>query len=460
VAVADIDGDGLLDVVFIIPVGNSQLLLGDGTGQLQDSGLVLPSGSSGAAADIDLDGDIDLVIGRGLGADDVVLRNRGDGSFDTETLVAHDGDTYGLSFGDLDGDGDPDLFAARFLETIDISQLQLGLAAPTESVVFENWGGTLVPLEGALPDDIQDAASYQGQLLDADGDGDLDIYLTNDFGMWLRSNRLLLNDGSAHFTQAPDCGCELSVFGMGTSVGDVDQDGDADLFTTNLGGPVLQLGEGDGTYYDATLALGADLPPDAGGLASWGSAMQDLDGDGYPELAVAFGQLFHASEGGADLESYAADLGKSWVDAPDQPDVLLHNEGGQGFTDISEQAGFQDPGVTRDVAVGDLDRDGRPDLITAGVPFLRTWRTGGGCGPGVTIRFDGLSGVGLRAEVQAGGLRSSTVLTPSTTFSSSAEELYLGLGGASAADRIRLLRGATVLAEWTDVAAGTVLDMR
>lgn len=459
VVIADFDGDTWLDVVFVVPVEGTMLFRNDGAGGLVQTAVVLPAANTGAAADVDLDGDIDLLLGRGLGSSDLLLRNDGSGAFEETTLPASTDETFGLTLGDLDGDGDPDLFAARFLDTIDLDSIIAGAASTGETMVYDNVDGSFVVHDGAVPGAAQANASYQGQLLDFDDDGDLDVYLTNDFGMWVTPNRLLENQGDGSFARVADCDCELQVFGMGTSVGDVDGDGALDLFTTNLGPPALQLSDGSGAWYEAGRAMGLPFAPGDSPLASWGSALQDLDGDGDPELVVAYGQLFHFTDDDSQLEDYAGELLAGWEDAEAQPDALFRNDG-DGFTEIGAEAGFADPGVTRAVAIGDLDRDGRPDVVTGGVPFVRSWRGSGGCGPGLTIRFEGISGIGARAEVEAGDFQDAVWLLPSTTFGSSAEELYLGLGGEASAERVRLYIGGTLVEEWTDVAAGDILTAR
>ena len=94
------------------------------------------------------------------------------------------------------------------------------------------------------------------------------------------------------------------------------------------------------------------------------------------------------------------------------------------------------------LAVGDLDRDGAPDLVTAGWrgpgdPFVRTWLSTGAC-PGATVKLP-LQATGARATVDDGP---AWWLAPSTTFSSSAPELYLGLPEADTATlSLTLARG-------------------
>jgi hypothetical protein len=100
--------------------------------------------------------------------------------------------------------------------------------------------------------------------------------------------------------------------------------------------------------------------------------------------------------------------------------------------------GFQDGSRTRAFAAGDLDRDGRPDLVTVGKYFVRQWRTVGGCPPGATLRLFGENLVGAQLDATIGGVSQRQWFLPSTAASSNADELYLGFGGYPSAESVSL----------------------
>lgn len=120
--------------------------------------------------------------------------------------------------------------------------------------------------------------------------------------------------------------------------------------------------------------------------------------------------------------------------------------GPDGFTRV--ETGWNDVSRTRAVAIGDLDQDGRPDLVSAGKYALRTSRTDGGCDPGVTVTLDGGAtspeGIGSRVQVAEGGRVQTQWMLPSTTGSSNATQLFFGVEEA-----------ATLTVTWPDGAVTT-----
>ncbi|MCH6580907.1 MAG: VCBS repeat-containing protein [Nitrospinae bacterium] len=104
-------------------------------------------------------------------------------------------------------------------------------------------------------------------LADFDGDGDLDAYLvqsgdlgTTDAGTGAK-NRLYINRGDGYFDEAPQAhGAADGGYGMGVAAGDYDGDGDVDLYVTNVGPNVLLRNEGEGEFRDVTFSIGLDDP--------------------------------------------------------------------------------------------------------------------------------------------------------------------------------------------------------
>ncbi len=433
VALGDLDGDGWLDA-FMAYGGGSAIFLNDGAGVLRPApgatadGGPLPVGRAVALADLDADGDLDVYVGRDREAPGLILTNEGGLAFTAAELPDSAQAAATGAFGDFDGDGDLDLYVAATRTVTDATEVIDGTVRTGDGdrLFLQGADGSWTDETAArVPADTSHGWTFQGAPLDHDGDGDLDLYLAHDMGAYITPNVLLENDGTGHFTRATDCDCELVMFAMGAAVGDANADGRPDLYLTDIGGPDLLLNLGDGTFAEAAQALGADIPAGEQNLTSWGATFVDLNQDSFPDLAVTFGQLGQPDVIG-DLEG----IDPAWVDGSDQRSVLLTGGPDGRFTRRTEAW----PGAAnqRAVAVGDLDRDGDPDLVAAGKYFLRQWRTDGACGPGVRVVLHGPGrnpqAIGARVEVSVSGNRIVQWALPSTTGSSNAPELYFGVG--------------------------------
>jgi hypothetical protein len=204
-------------------------------------------------------------------------------------------------------------------------------------------------------------------LFDFDGDGDLDVYLTSgNFDLRPGSstarpvNRLYRQETDGTLTDATAAsGLGDPGYGIGVAVGDVDNDGDPDVYLTNFGRDKLYLNRGDGSFEDATAVAGIDVDG-----FSCSAVFCDYDLDGFLDLYVTqyvrydAGQYCRNSSGQRDYCSP-----KAFNPAPD---VLLRNEGDGTFTDVSREAGLHGTaGAGLGVVCEDFDDDGRPDIYAA-----------------------------------------------------------------------------------------------
>ena len=208
-----------------------------------------------------------------------------------------------------------------------------------------------------------------GGFFDYDGDGCLDIYLINGAAVLgtdydpAPQNALYHNRGAGTFADVTaHAGVGDTSYSMGCAVGDIDNDGDLDLYVTNFGANVLYRNEGDGTFADVT---GAAQVGDEGWGAS--AAFADIDRDGFVDLYVGnyhnFSYTNHrvCAEGGSGLQLYCGPEAFDGV-----TDVLYRNEGDGTFADITTAAGLgSTEGKELGVVFGDVDLDGDPDLYLA-----------------------------------------------------------------------------------------------
>lgn len=273
---ADLDNDGDLDIV-IAGADNNKIGVyeNDGTGHFTErtatSGIAAISTVAGLnTADYDNDGDLDILV-NGFFTPTRLYRN--DGNFTFVDVAPAAGinincPAFGSSWSDVDGDGYLDLYASvRTGANADI----------TKNFFFHNNGdGTFTDMAGPMGIDAENDPTLLSSFFDYDRDGDDDLYLGTDKGsggVW--SNRLYRNDGGT-FTEVTGAANAFAyVDCMGIAVGDINFDGFFDLYVTNTPpGNKLLMHDGVGAYVDQTLAAGVGSYH-----VGWGTTFADFDND-------------------------------------------------------------------------------------------------------------------------------------------------------------------------------------
>ena len=451
-AAFDANGDGLLDLFFANgattptlekerPRHSNRLYLNEGGLRFTDAtakaGLEGRGFSIGAAAgDYDNDGDVDLFVA-GV-RNNLLYRNRGDGRFDEVTAEAGLQSDYwavGAGWFDYDRDGLLDLFVANYLDwnaaTAPVCQDERSKVRTychpkffgrQPNQLYRNLG------DGAF-EDVSEATgihAHPGKAMslaigDVDQDGDLDVFVPND----AVANSLFLNGGRGVFEEAAlSAGVALkddgkAVSAMGAALGDADGDGWLDLIFTALPGETFPYfrNEGDGVFLDRTFRsrIGA-LSRQFGG---WGVALADFNNDGAADVLAA---TSHVMDNAARFSS----------EAYEQANALWLNRGDGTFADASAASGLaRRSAAHRGLVVADFDDDGRLDAVVTVLgakPELWHNQTDqSGCW--LELRFRGhesnRDGVGVRVTVRGRSFEHS----PASGYAaSSAGPLHIGLG--------------------------------
>ena len=492
----DYDNDGYLDIYFV----NSAALPGvtydvkptnvlyrnNGDGTFVDVSLIAGVGDTGYGAgccvgDYDNDGYSDLYV-TNFGAN-VLYHNNGDGTFvdvtDGAGIGGGDKWSAGCAFLDYDNDGGLDLYVANyaFFDFAVEKQRQYFVKGFPVYAAPENFDGLSDTLyrnngDGTFAD-VSLIAGIAGKPArglgvvcgDYDNDGDVDIFVSNDADV----NCLYRNDGvrkpekDVTFTPvAALAGVGLSEDGvaengMGTDLGDYDNDGLLDIVVTNFQGQTCSIyhNEGFGLFLEVSFPSGVgektfnDL--------SWGTAFFDCDNDGYQDLFIANGHVHDNIERFDDVGTFA------------QQNRLLKNNGDGTFADVSQTSGpgLQIKQVSRGTAFGDYDNDGDIDIlvVNSNQPPSLLENVGGNQNNWLMFRTIGTScnrdGIGARMAVTSGQLRQiREVKSGSSYLSQNDLRLHFGLGTAAQADVVEIRWPNGRVETFKDVKANQVLVVK
>ena len=397
-ALFDYDTDGDLDVYLVqgrmldAPVGrgdpslkgrlfrNDLVVNADGTRVIRftdvtdASGIVAAAYGMGiATGDFNNDGCVDLYL-TNLGAN-ALFRSNCNGTFTDVSKRARVDDpswSVSASFLDYDRDGWLDLFVGNYLEWQIASTMPClspsgrqdycspNVYSPQPSRLYHNnHDGTFTDVSAAAWITREFGPALGVSTADFNGDGWIDIYVANDG----QPNHLWINQRDGTFRNVGLLsGTALSAHGkpkagMGVDAGDIDNDGDDDLFVTNLTGEGndLYVNDGAGLFEEQSARSGLGVASRA--YTGFGTAWFDIDNDGWLDTLTCNGAV-------QTIEALRR------VNDPlplHQRKLLFHNLGGGRFEDVTARGGaaFELSEVGRGAAFGDVDNDGDTDVLVA-----------------------------------------------------------------------------------------------
>ncbi|HEY1241261.1 MAG TPA: CRTAC1 family protein [Bryobacteraceae bacterium] len=492
VALFDYNNDGSLDIFFTngadirtlkkdSPKYSDRLFENDGHGNFRDvtekAGLAGIGFDNGVAVgDYDNDGHEDLFVGGVHG--NRLYHNNGDGTFTDVTAKAglnQPDPQYGplWSVGgawlDVNNDGRLDLFVVNYLawdgRNEPVCEAGPGrrdychpkFYKPTPNQLYLNNG------DGTFRDVSAESGirSHPGKgmgvgIADFDLDGLVDIFVTNDKVY----NSLFHNKGNGKFEQiAFEAGVALTengqfISGMGVDFRDLDNDGYPDIAFVALDNETFPIFRnlGKGRFTDVTESSG--MARLSAPMAGYSPTIADFDNDGWKDLFVTRGHV------------------QSLAYAPrvqvEQPNTVFRNLGGLKFQPLTAEAGLtaQAPRRHRGSAVGDLNHDGRLDVVTTAISApAEVWiNDSPGANHWMELALEGTKsnrdGIGARIKLIAGGSTQYTHVSFAAGYaSSSAGPIHFGLGRSQAAESIEIRWPSGVVQELKDVHADQVIKV-
>ena len=494
VAVFDYDNDGFLDIFFTNgaqipslekkgPTFYNKLYRNNRDGTFTDvterAGIAGEGYSMGvAAADYDNDGWTDLYV-TGVNRN-FLYHNNGDGTFTDVTQRAGVAGvdakgsklwSVGAAWLDYDNDGHLDLFVANYLDWSWEKSMVCGDAGKRLScspllyhglpnILYHNNGnGTFTDVSESSGIAHLIGKGMGLAIADYDGDGFMDIFVGND----VMGNFLFKNLAGQGFAEvAIEAGVAytedgIPISNMGVDFRDLNNDGWPDLVITSLSGDTFQLflNTGQGMFLPSTFQAG--LGYGTLNMSGWGVGVYDLDNDGNKDVFTANS---HVSE---NADAYGHDHYK-------QSNAVFRKLADDRFRNVSSEAGadLHVPAAHRGCAFGDLNNDGRIDVVVSaiGQPAELLYNTSANENHWILLQTEGTKsnrdGIGTKIKLtsESGRVQYNHVTTSVGYLSSSDKRVHFGLGPDPRIREIELRWPSGKVQVIRDVAADQIFKVR
>lgn len=443
VGVGDFDNDGWLDLYAVGGEATpNKLLRNKGDGTFEDiahiAGVDLTNKGSGPSfADINGDGLVDIFVGGVTDAQPALFINQGDETFINiihDTGLIFTDNTFSASWGDYDKDNDLDLVVTHWTNTEHeyyayfwINNGDLTFRDGTVDVGMTAPKGTFPPAKDR---------SFTPTFADINNNGWLDLLFVVDGGF----SKVFVNKQDGTFENATNREVITDRAGMGSIVGDYDNDGDLDWFVTSIStrdgvtnngsltpGNRFYQNQGDGSFVDKTDETGTRH-----GYWGWAACFADLNNDTFLDIFHVNGML---KNGNPNIDKmYETD-----------PSRLFLSNGNGTFSEQAVAAGIDDKALGRGVVCFDYDRDGDQDIFVAnynGPPSL--FCNHGNNQSFINIRLlqksTNTQALGARIYLRTGTVEQMRELRSGNQYvSQSPTEAHFGLAQADSIDEIRII---------------------
>ena len=536
VAIGDINNDGLADIYLTGNMVANKLYLNKGNFEFEDISISAgiegnkPWSTGVVMVDINQDGLLDIYVSnagnlKGNNHDNDLYINNGDLTFTekaAEFNLAKTGFSTHASFFDYDKDGDLD---AYILNNSNIPVSSLGYAEQRDKraqdwenvpQIFRGVGDMLLRNDNGKFVDVSEQAGIYGSLIGfglgvmvTDMNGDLypDIYVSNDF---YERDYLYINNQDGTFKEdITNWTSHLSLSAMGVDIADINNDGNADIFITDMlpeadqrvksvmefeGYNVfklkqskdfsqqyiqntLQLNNGNNTFSEVAYHSGVAKTD-----WSWAGLLFDMDNDGNRDIFITNGinhdltdldfVNFFANE---IIQKMALTGRKQAIDSiinkmpvKPQPNYAYKNNGDITFDNANKEWGFETPSLSNGVAYGDLDNDGDLDLVVNNVnmlPFVYRNNTDSLTSNNyIKIKLEGEKvnkfAIGSTVKIFHDNTIHVQEQMPSRGFQSSMDYVMtIGLGAAKVIDSLRVIWPDNRTQKWSNLEVNTTLTL-